>query len=224
MLTRTCATWNRIALAVLTLLLLAHPVHADYLYTFTGVQWGTPFPGLIKLDGVYQPSDRLTGSFMVAGGAWETVVLSAAARKSMLHPYAFQFTDGYQILTEANALPSAYFSVLGTPEQNLTDAPQAWSFFVEGATGSIGSGTVAFSGGDGWQRATLADGSFARHINPGGTWTVQRVPEPATLALLVVGLFGVVAWRARTKQCGAVTSSSAGPRIDTISSSELASS
>jgi hypothetical protein len=174
------------AIALLAFALLVPiPAQADTIYSYVGDTFR-------DVSGVYTLADRITGSFTVRDGFTPMQIPGGADWLPGLLSYSF--TDGHQVLTDANSTPfliSLNISTLGTGAWNIT--------LLAGLNGGIST----LQDGDRVDSASLGDpllgadhgANFCTNVcNDGshvGTWTVTTVPEPATLALLASGLLVV---------------------------------
>src|SRR2546430_6498271 len=179
---------------------IAAPARADYMYTYTGPDFAEISRGVgAYARGVYLPTDRVTGTLVIAEDGWNKQGVSpkSLATITTLMPYDYSFTDGHQVLTPLNSV--ATFFATTSPEEGLADAFLNLKFSIRGTTGSMSSDpTPNFPlGGDGLQLASLIDGvSFAskKTGGPGGEraiYEIQRVVEPSTILLFALG-FGSV--------------------------------
>jgi hypothetical protein len=171
--------------ALLLALALASVAAADTMYSYIGDTFRT-------VSGVYTLADRITGSFTVRDGF--TPMQRPGGANWLPGLLSYSFTDGHQVLTDANSTPfliSLNISTLGTGAWNIT--------LLAGLNGGIST----LQDGDRVDSASLGDpllgadhgANFCTNVcNDGshvGTWTVTTVPEPATLALLASGLLVV---------------------------------
>lgn len=183
------------ALAALALVALAAPAKAVVMYSYTGNNFNV-FSNETPPTGTYDTSMSVTGTF--------TVAAPLVSFSGSISPLSYSFNDGRNTLDDAN---SSVFTFLmstdagGAPllwqisidtavpptavgDQELAIATENSSVFVSD-TGSILSCISASSG-------TCTDFNFDRGSiqNSAGSWTVASVavPEPSSLALVLVGL------------------------------------
>jgi hypothetical protein len=172
------------------------PAPTTWLYTYTG----SPFA---VVTGVYQPGDRITGSFAIRSD-FDVSNMGADIdiRAGVL---SYSFTDGHQTFTEDNSTALAFLTKRAVldgiaPEHNQVQ----WDIVLSTPTGFLRTvdGTdradIAFVGPglDPANRGLNSDGTLDFVIDgvrfntfaPPGTWTAQAVPEPTTLMLLSAGL------------------------------------
>ncbi len=180
-------------LSFLALALLAVvPAQADTLYSYVG-------PNFSSVTGAYTLSDRVSGWFVldaafVPAGGWlpPTSLITAGV-------LSYSFTDGHQTMTGANST-GAFF--LAPPESEPVPGATRnamWQIALSNAFGSIFTG---FLSGETLDTSSSAGGSGTCWPSPGafgcsdhvggpllvGTWTVQAIPVPEPMSLLLVGI------------------------------------
>jgi hypothetical protein len=178
-----------ILLMFLAVLALAPAAAADTIYSYVGDTFRT-------VSGVYTLADRITGSFTVqdgftpqplpGGSNWLPGVLS------------YRFTDGHQILTNANSTAGIRLT-LGLP------------FFWDVEVAGLGGHLSIYDEYDRVDEAVLGPSLLGPDVarnqcttycdgSHTGTWIVST-PEPSTLALLAAGLVVLSAslWRGRAR-------------------------
>ena len=198
---------------------LVPAAHADTMYSYVGDYFGT-INGQPRVSGVYTTADRITGSFTVAEGFIPGAVVGGAsftgggfysdgtqAPAGLSGVVSYSFTDGHQTLNQNNSSIDGRL-VLSLPSDgnrgfNLglwpSDfQPRYWEIHISTPTGSS-IGTVIYLDGDRDDAGFLDQNNWGRNgvsTLPGdgshrGTWTVAKVPEPATILLTAMGLLAL---------------------------------
>ena len=179
--------------ALLIALALAPVADADTMYSYVS----GPFD---YVSGVYTLEDRITGSFTVAEG----FVPASGLIPPNYTPgiVSWSFTDGHQTLTEANSIGSFNFSPFSSVNIqywhiNLVTPDGSGRIELVNLFGYLDKAVLGDSSGR--QGTDLCPGPCGGVYPESGTWTVQTVPEPATVVLVAVGLLVVAAgWRRHT--------------------------
>ncbi len=179
----------RMTLVLATLLALSTSAHAEYIYTYTGREFAGfgPYPGTVS--GVYSLQDRITGTLTIDDAATSQYIGGGYSAWPIL---AYTFTDGHQTLTEQNSV------MTNNQFQGDLGAPWAdWRLAFVAPTGGLVSGGFGDYGDHAWLGAspTTAASRADENVGAGSIhWTVehvQPVPEPVTLALLLIGVIGL---------------------------------
>lgn len=180
--------WS-LRIALVALLLSVMPAAADVTYVYVGNNFtnvSNQYPYYYSYTTSYYVTAYLTFSNPLAAGmAFQTVT-----------PIQWQLTDhspNYTLGGPSN-LTIGYFSLATDASGNIVQ----WS--VEGYTSTQGGGRyVSTSNTSTYTRDEGADFNLGYNVNSPGSWSVQPVPEPCTLALAGIGS-AVAVVRARKRK------------------------
>jgi hypothetical protein len=173
--------------------ILAAPAFGDLLYTYVGDKF-------TNTTGIYSPGDRVAGAFVLSD-SFVPVNGGAGIQNVTAGVESYAFTDGHQVLTQANSSVTIEvgFNPDGTPvlPQDGSGVNAFWFVSITGSNGSILTedlGDYQTNAQMGSSEAEILSFCTLQGCFPGGpgTWTVEKipdhVPESGTTMLLFVGI------------------------------------
>jgi hypothetical protein len=181
---------------LLALALISSPAiaGADTFYTYTYT--GAPFLSLFSTPPVYD----VRIDFTLTSPFYVVFADPNAGASASVTPIAYSFSDGHQVLTEANSTASFSLQNPGPnviPDQTVPSAGIGTLLRAQGKNGHISMDRDTNFGGFGLNERGLCCASAGSNIagfrEGGGTWQVSvsdspiGVPEPPLPALLVLG-------------------------------------
>jgi hypothetical protein len=188
----------RLPLVTLIVLLIAAPARAGLLYLYDGdpvlFATGVYTSGVTQIDGRFVLSEGFV--IPTIGEPMGTVFVDVTSGLD-----DWSFTDGVQTLTPTNSTATIQigFNLDGTPivPGSVPDHIGWWQFTISNATGGMTAAyfareyqTIAWIGDQANPSSRIfVTSEYLPDIWGGtaGTWTVENTPEPAALALLILG-------------------------------------
>jgi hypothetical protein len=167
------------------LLALPFPLMADTIYTYTGNDF-TSF-STFNQSQVYSSNDSVSVEFTLSAP------LAASLVNALITPASFNFSDGYQSITDATSAFD-WFEITTDADGNIA----AWDVFAENDNGEVNTTNEPAAGivNDIGASETGVSDAVGQNDNSPGIWTESTAdpiatPEPASLFLAATGLLGV---------------------------------
>lgn len=202
---------RQIRLMIAAFLFLSFSAQADLILTYTGPNFDSFdfYENGASIPDRYTSADRITGSIVLGA------ILAPNLSSFSITPISFSFMDGVQTLTNAETYTSGYprFDFSTDAAGVITD----WDIFLRQIYSDSGiwrwrdiasrsQFPIDFGIEYRCSSGTLTGCSFGvpsyrneARVTTLGTWRYETVPEPGTLALLVIGLFGMGLARRKKK-------------------------